>query len=389
MAISEVVSSTGEKSYTVYLNLRSRPMPHVRFQKRVRGIRTQTEAMRIEKTLVKELSMKIAHTEGHGFTWRMVVDQWASFVESPLFMDRQYNPSTIVDYVSIMRTWTKEWLDRPAAEISRGDGREVLNRVVVQGRSKAFQKRVKNTINMIFNWGIETKVIRGVTCSPVYGLKIVLREDKKPEILNLEEIRLLLREAWERNHPWCQIWAMALLTGMRNGELFALKWSDVDLDKRLITVQRSYNKRTKEFKSTKAGYWRTVPISEELKRLLLKLRHHHHGGDDTRDSVGTGFVLKRLDSWLQGQQARVLKEFCAEISVPKIKFHTLRACFATQLLSDGVEMSKLMKIGGWRDIKTVQVYLRLAGVDERGATDGLRFLPMDEGQGLVTQETSL
>jgi integrase len=40
-----------------------------------------------------------------------------------------------------------------------------------------------------------------------------------------------------------------------------LKWSDVDLGKGLITVQRSYNKRTKEYKSTKAGYWRTVPIS--------------------------------------------------------------------------------------------------------------------------------
>jgi integrase len=51
----------------------------------------------------------------------------------------------------------------------------------------------------------------------------------------------------------------------------------------------------------------------------------------------------------------------------------------TQLLGDGVEMTKVMKVGGWRDIKTVQVYLRLAGVDERGATDGLRFLPMDEG----------
>jgi hypothetical protein len=143
MAISEEVNSTGEKSYTVYLNLRSRPMPHVRFQKRARGIRTQTEAMRIEKTLMKELPMKIAHTEGHGFTWRMVVDQWASFVESPLFMDRQYNPSTIVDYVSVMRTWTKKWLDRPAAEISRGDGREVLDRVLVQGEVEGVSEEVE------------------------------------------------------------------------------------------------------------------------------------------------------------------------------------------------------------------------------------------------------
>jgi len=58
---------------------------------------------------------------------------------------------------------------------------------------------------------------------------------------------------------------------MRNGELFALKWSDVDLEKGLITVQQSYNKRTKEFKSTKAGCLRTVPISEELVSILMSL----------------------------------------------------------------------------------------------------------------------
>lgn len=365
MAISEVLSLTEERSFTVYVNLRSRVMPHVRFQKRVRGIRTQIEAMRVEKTLVKELSMKIAHTEGHGLTWRMVVDQWASFVESPLFMDRQYNPSTIVDYVSMMRTWTKDWLDRPAAEISRGDGREVLDRVLVQGRSKAFQKRVKNTINMIFNWGIESKCIRGVTHSPVFGLKIVLKEDKKPEILKLEEIRRLLREARERNHPWYPIWAVALLTGMRNGELFALKWSDVDLEKGLITVQRSYNKRTKEFKSTKAGYWRTVPISSELKLALIDLV--------VRSSVGEDFVLPRLELWIQGQQARALKEFCLEIGITPIRFHTLRACFATHLISEGVEPIKVMKVCGWMDLKTMARYIRLSGVEENGITEVLKY----------------
>mgnify|MGYP001614043067 CR=1 FL=1 len=41
-------------------------------------------------------------------------------------------------------------------------------------------------------------------------------------------------------------------------------------------------------------------------------------------------------------------------------------------------MAKVMKIGGRKDIKTMQIYMRLAGVDERGATDGLRFLPSDE-----------
>ena len=47
----------------------------------------------------------------------------------------------------------------------------------------------------------------------------------------------------------------------------------------------------------------------------------------------------------------LIRPILAEISVSKIKFHTLRACFATQLLSDGVEMSKLMKIGGMERYK--------------------------------------
>lgn len=398
MSIKEWIGPQGEKLFSVYVNLRSRPMPHLRFQKRVTGIKTMAEAQRTEKALVKELTMKVAQGEGHGFTWRMVVDKWAAFVDSPYFMDRKYNPSTVSDYVSMMHTWTKDWLDKPAAEISRGDGREVLDRVLAQGRTKAFQKRLKNTINMIFNWGIESKIIRGVTHSPVFGLKIVLKEDKKPEILKLEEIRRLLKEARERNHPWYPIWAVALLTGMRNGELFALKWSDVDLEKGLITVQRSYNKRTKEFKSTKAGYWRTVPISEELKCLLLDLRHRHHydrgdfggcsgfGGDDGgggftgggggRDSVGLDFVLPRLELWGQGAQARVLREFCIAVGLSPIKFHTLRACFATQLISSGVEPIKVMKVCGWMDLKTMARYVRLSGVEESGATEKLKLLTL-------------
>lgn len=366
MSINEWIGPQGEKTYSVYVNLRSRPMPHLRFQKRVTGIKTMAEALRTEKALVKELTMKVAQGEGHGFTWRMVVDKWAAFVDSPYFMDRKYNPATVSDYVSMMQTWTKDWLDKPAAEISRGDGREVLDRVLVQGKTKAFQKRLKNTINMIFNWGIESKIIRGVTHSPVFGLKIVLKENKKPEILKLEEIRYLLRQAKERNHPWYPIWAVALLTGMRNGELFALKWTDIDVEKGLITVQRSYNKRTKEYKSTKAGNWRIVPISEELHFILRNLKSRNE------------YVLPKLNQWKQGMQAKVLKQFCLEIGLLPIKFHTLRACFATHLISQGIEPIKVMKVCGWIDLKTMAHYIRVSGIDELGITDKIKVLQIKE-----------
>lgn len=74
--------------------------------------------------------------------------------------------------------------------------------------------------------------------------------------------------------------------------------------KGLITVQPSYNKRTHEYKSTKAGYWRTVPISSELAFLLRNI------------VLKDEFVLSKIETWVQGQQARVLREFCRKISIP-------------------------------------------------------------------------
>lgn len=359
MAITEKNNLQGEKEFIVYLNLRSCTMPHIRMQKRVTGIKTKNEAIRLEKNLLKELSQKIAHQEGHGFTWRMVVLKWASVVESDSYFEKKYNPAVIKDYIGMMNNWTKNWLDRPASELSRGDGREVLDQVLIEGRTKAFQKRLKNTINMIFNWGLENRIIRNVTQSPVYGFKITLKEEKRPETLKVEEMRKLLFQAKIVNSKWFPIWAIALMTGMRNGELYALKWIDVDFERNLITVQRSFNKRTNELKCTKAGHWRTVPISHELKILLFNIRI----------SNDKEFVLPRVIEWRRGEQAKHLRDFCIKINLPSIKFHTLRACFATQLISSGVEPIKVMKVCGWQDLKTMARYIRLSGIEEASIVD--------------------
>lgn len=155
---------------------------------------------------------------------------------------------------------------------------------------------------------------------------------------------------------------------MRNGELYALKWEDIDLDRSLITVQRAFNKRMNTFKSTKAGYWRTVPISSDLRLILLELRAK------SKDE----FVLPRIVEWRKGLQAKCLKIFCRSIGIPEIKFHTLRTCFATQLIGSGAEPIKVMKICGWKDLKTMSYYLRLSGIDEMGVTEKLHFIPRNE-----------
>jgi len=176
---------------------------------------------------------------------------------------------------------------------------------------------------------------------------------------------------------------MALLTGMRNGELYALLWKDVDFENREISVNKSFNCRKRITKCTKAGRWRSVPISDELMALLKELK---------ATSAGRPEVLPRLDRWYNGEQARKLREFCQGIGLPSTKFHTLRACFSTQLIRNGVPPIQIQKICGWEELKTMQSYIRMAGIETKGATESLRVLPamkvFDTVAGLFSTKTN-
>jgi integrase len=57
--------------------------------------------------------------------------------------------------------------------------------------------------------------------------------------------------------------------------------------------------------------------------------------------------------------------------MPSVSFHNLRATWATILLNNGVEPAKVMAMGGWKSLKTMMIYLRMAGIQVRGATDTL------------------
>lgn len=368
MAIREY-EENGKVLFEIYVHVKSNVDPLVRVQRRKRNLKSHKEAVKEETRILKEALRELGSLEEQGSTWGRVIELWYYDQVNNDFTGRYSNKFTLKDYLNMLNRYTRDWLKRKPNELTRGDGKRVLENLIKDGKSKSYVSKLKNTINLVFQWGIDNRYIKGVFISPMQGIQIQNREEKFPEILTLTEIRKFLLEAKRQQHEWYPIWSMALLTGMRSGELYALEWNDVDFENNLLRVTKSFNKRTGEIKSTKAGYWRSVPISPELNKLLVELKSIT-GSEKS--------VLPKPRHWQRGEQSKPLREFLKAVALPSVKFHTLRACFATQLLSDGVEMTKVMKIGGWRDIKTMQIYLRLAGVDEKGATDGLRFLPSDE-----------
>jgi len=78
------------------------------------------------------------------------------------------------------------------------------------------------------------------------------QEEKAPDILSLEDIKKFLIAANAVGNRWYPVWSFAILTGMRSGELHALTWNQIDLEKNIILVDRSYDSNVKKVGPTKA-----------------------------------------------------------------------------------------------------------------------------------------
>ena len=197
----------------------------------------------------------------------------------------------------------------------------------------------------------------------MYGVPFDLSDsDGSEEILTVDEVQKLLLEAKTQKHPWYAVWALALMTGMRSSELYALKKENIFLKEGFIRVKESWDWVNKCAKSTKAGYWRTAPIASALKPIIEEL---------LKQNPESPFLFPRFKEWERSEQAMVLRAFCEKIGIRSVRFHTLRACFATHLLIMGVDQATIMAIGGWSNLKTFRIYVRLAGVTEKSKTEGL------------------
>ena len=76
---------------------------------------------------------------------------------------------------------------------------------------------------------------------------------------------------------WRRVFALATYLYLRAGELNALRWDDVDLDRGVVLVHQSANRLTGELKTTKTAMARRVPIEKELAPLLRAMHAEAKG----------------------------------------------------------------------------------------------------------------
>lgn len=172
-----------------------------------------------------------------------------------------------------------------------------------------------------------------------------------------EEITKFLRSAKAEGEMVFVLYATAVFTGLRAGELAALRWDDVNFRQRLITVQRSFDG------PTKSADVRYVPVVDALLPILERWRLKHPGKLVFTNHAGT----------MLGPCARIFQEVLHRVlrdaGFPKverngklrpyIRFHDTRHTFASHWVMRGGDIFKLQKVLGHKSVTMTLRYAHL------------------------------
>ena len=200
-----------------------------------------------------------------------------------------------------------------------------------------------------------------------HNTKLNIKKMSLPK-MNKKEIQILSNKEKQKLEKYCieqnSLKSLGILiclnTGLRVGEVCALRWENVDFETRRIhvekTIERIYSKEENKTiviidtpKSITSV--RTIPLNSKLYNILKQIR----GKSKKTDFVLTG----SSEHYVEPRNYQYhFKEILKRSKVKKYKFHTLRHTFATNCIEAGMDIKSLSEILGHADVSiTLNIYV--------------------------------
>jgi integrase len=264
--------------------------------------------------------------------------------------------TTLAAVESAFRVWLDPHLgDRALDSVTAAD---VENLKAAMEDADLGPKSIRNymgTLSALYRFAIHPK--RGwARANPVDEIELpALEQSDEIRHLSVQEVEALASAAVKGEYQALDLalYLTAAMTGLRQGELLALRWSDVDWGAQRIRVRRSYVLGAFDTPKSRRGS-RSVPMSKRVARELDRWHQTtQHGGEKALvfAEPATGEVLRRRA--LMRRYHRALK--AAQLDESH-RFHDLRHTFGTRMASAGVDMRRLQVMMGHRDLKTTLIY---------------------------------
>ena len=202
-------------------------------------------------------------------------------------------------------------------------------KVIKKGTVDAEIVAIKHLFNKAIEWGY-------IDSSPAKKVKKFNEDNSRLRFLNYEEVEKLLSHCSDYLKP---VVKCAVLTGMRKAEILNLKWFQVGLKKRLITLHEQKNKEI--------GY---IYINDEFLILLTELKRHRKS-----EYVFTGENGKKIACF-----KRSFKTALKRSSIEDFRFHDLRHTFASLLVRNGEHPMVVQRLMRHKSIKMTMRYSHLS-----------------------------
>jgi integrase len=223
-----------------------------------------------------------------------------------------------------------------------------------QLRSKA-PKTVNNVLtvlNVLLKKAVEWGVIERTACS----IRLLPIPKASAGFYDFDEYERLVEAAMTDDHNAYLIVLLGGEAGLRCGEMMALEWSDVDLAKRQLRIERSDWKG--HVTATKGGRVRYVPLTT---RLALGLKEHRHlrGARVLCQRDGSPLTQKMVQDYVRRAVRRA--------QLAKGGVHRLRHSFCSHLAMRGAPARAIQELAGHQDLVTTQQYMHLSPAAIEGA----------------------
>ena len=194
-----------------------------------------------------------------------------------------------------------------------------VERIEAQKQPKGLSAKTVRNIHQIISSALKLAVEqRLIAHNPADGCALPKAERKEMQTLPVEQLTSFLREA--KDSGVFALYYIDLTTGLRRGELLGLKWSDIDLEKGDLRVQRQIGRidgKIIEMPLKTKNAYRTLPLSADAISVLMQQRRKTGNSEwvfpsPTGGPMSPDSVLHMLH--------RILKR----AGLPKVRFHDLR-----------------------------------------------------------------
>ncbi len=261
--------------------------------------------------------------------------EYARFNKSPstFSIDRYRIKAHLVPYFGKFYLWeiTQQMIDDyKSMRIREGASPKTVNHELTN---------LSHMLKMAIRW-------RHIDHNAVSGVERMKVPKNPPRFLNQEEIHWLIK-ASKGSHIYPLI-VTAIHTGMRKSELLNLRWSDIDFDQHIITVQSKSDWHTKNYKS------RTIQLTPVLYNVLME-----HRQLQSQFGVDSEYVFTYQGKRIKYSVDDCLKTVLKKAGIENVTLHKFRHTFASQLVMTGVSLRDVQELMGHQSFETTLQYAHL------------------------------